>query len=329
MKKDIDLCGVGNALVDINIDISEQELAELGYTKSTMTLVEGKEQGALLKRFSDRDMSLCSGGSVANSIIGFSQLGGKGAFIGCVGDDRYGLHYKEEFGALGIEIGNPIVSGAATGTCVALNTPDAERTMRTHLGVASKLAPRHVDAERISRSKWLFLEGYLFANPGEGQAAIREAVACARRSDTKIAITFSEGFVVDQFRPFVEEVTAQADFVFANEREAATFTGGKDVKSSFETLALHVPSVAVTAGENGAYLSHNGERVHVPAFPCVPVDLTGAGDIFAGAVLYGVNNGYSNRLSARGACKLAMEVITQRGARLTSRVRTLWDDVTR
>jgi sugar/nucleoside kinase (ribokinase family) len=264
---------------------------------------------------------------VANSIIGFSQLGGKGAFIGCVGDDRYGLFYKNEFGELGIEIGNPIVHGAVTGTCVALNTPDAERTMRTHLGIAAKLAKQHIDAERIARSKWLFLEGYLFANPAEGQGAIREALACAKRSGTKIAVTCSEGFVVEFFRPFVEEVVAQADLVFANEREACTLTGEKSAKASFEALAKRVPSVAVTAGPDGAYLSHDGRQFHTPAFPCTPIDLTGAGDMFAGAVLYGITHDCDLPAAVRGACRLSTQVITQRGARLSEGTRGIWDSI--
>src|SRR5688572_28891914 len=138
-----------------------------------MRLVDPAEQRGLLERQHARDPRLVSGGSVANSVIALSQLGGRGAFIGCVGDDRYGLHYQEEFAQLGIDIGNPVIVGQATGTCVCLITPDAERTMRTCLAVSSHLSDRHVEADRIKAAAWLFIEGYVFANPDTGQGAIR------------------------------------------------------------------------------------------------------------------------------------------------------------
>src|SRR5437667_1325943 len=130
------LCGLGNALVDIFLEISEAEFASLGFERGTMRLVDLAEQKTLLDRFQKHEPTLVSGGSVANSIIAFSQLGGRGAFIGCVGDDRYGLFYANEFEELGIDIGHPIIVGESTGTSVCLITPDAERTMRTCLAVA-------------------------------------------------------------------------------------------------------------------------------------------------------------------------------------------------
>src|SRR5262245_34332532 len=162
------VCGLGNALVDIFLEISEQDFTSLGYERGTMVLVDMPEQQTLLDKYRRNEPKLVSGGSVANSIIAFSQLGGKAAFIGCVGDDRYGLFYANEFQELGIDIGNPIIFSEFTGTSVCIITPDAERTMRTCLGVASHLAARHVDEERVKNSEWLFLEGYVFANPATG-----------------------------------------------------------------------------------------------------------------------------------------------------------------
>ncbi len=158
--REFDVCGLGNAIVDIFLEINDAELQELGFERGTMRLVSPDEQQLLLDRYHNgkRDLRLVSGGSVANSIIGLSQLGGNGAFIGCVGDDRYGLHYAEEFADLKIDIGNPILVGETTGTCVALITPDAERTMRTCLAVSSQLAAKHVDSDRITKSEWLFIE---------------------------------------------------------------------------------------------------------------------------------------------------------------------------
>src|SRR5205085_5983418 len=163
------------------------EFVSLGFERGTMRLVEVEEQKQLIQRFHKHEPKLVSGGSVANSTIAFSQLGGAAAFIGCVGDDRYGLFYTSEFEELGIDIGNPIIVNEATGTCVCVITPDAERTMRTCLAVSSNLAARHVDETRIKNSEWLFIEGYVFANPATGQTAIREAIQLAKKHHTKIA----------------------------------------------------------------------------------------------------------------------------------------------
>src|SRR5436305_14964360 len=147
-KRELQICGLGNAIVDIFVEVSDGEFAALGYERGTMRLVDLSDQRVLLERFRDREPRLVSGGSVANSVIAFSQLGGQAAFIGCVGDDRYGLFYATEFEELAIDIGNPVIIGEATGTCVAIITPDAERTMRTCLAVSSHLAARHIDEQR-------------------------------------------------------------------------------------------------------------------------------------------------------------------------------------
>src|SRR6478609_3787234 len=194
--KEFDVCGLGNAIVDIFVEVSDEELAALDFERGTMRLVDRAEQRGLLDRLHARDPRLVSGGSVANSVIALSQLGGKGACVGCVGDDRYGLHYQEEFSQLGIDIGTPIVVGQTTGTCACLITPDAERTMRTCLAVSSHLSDKHVDANLIRSSEWLFVEGYVFANPDTGQGAIREAIRIARENKVKVAITCSDAFVV-------------------------------------------------------------------------------------------------------------------------------------
>src|SRR3954464_13266854 len=183
------VCGLGNAIVDIFVEVSEPEFASLGFERGTMVLVDQTAQKSLLDVYQAHEPKLVSGGSVANSVIAFSQLGGQAAFIGCVGDDRYGLHYATELEELGVDIGIPVIVNEATGTCVCIVTPDAERTMRTCLAVSSHLSARHVDEERIKNSEWLFIEGYVFANPETGQTAIREAIRVARQHHTKIAIT--------------------------------------------------------------------------------------------------------------------------------------------
>jgi sugar/nucleoside kinase (ribokinase family) len=322
------VCGLGNAIVDIFLELTDAEFAPLGFERGTMRLVDKPEQQQLLDRFHAQDPRLVSGGSVANSVIACSQLGGKGAFIGCVGDDRYGLFYQREFEQLGIDIGNPAVVGETTGTCVAVITPDAERTMRTCLAVASHLSAKHVDEDRVKNSEWLFVEGYVFANPDTGQGAIRRALEVAKANGVKVALTCSDAFIPNVFGDTFRAALAQADLLFCNAEEAKAVAQADSPAAAFEKLKTLVPNAVVTDGPNGAFVRYGGREHHVPAFPCEPKDLTGAGDMFAGAFLYGLTHGVPAEKAARGANYLAMKVITQVGARLHHGTREFWEQAT-
>lgn len=326
--KSFNVCGLGNAVVDIFLELDDDEFASLGFERGTMRLVELEEQQELLNQFHDgkRDLTLVSGGSVANSVIAVSQLGGKSAFIGCVGDDRYGLHYAEEFEGLKIDMGNPVLVGERTGTCLAIITQDAERTMRTCLAVSSHLAARHIDRRRIESSEWLFIEGYVFANPETGQLAIREAIQVAKDSGTKIALTCSDAFIPEVFGDAFREALVESDLVFCNAPESVAITKAANTQEASEMLATMVPNSVVTDGANGAFVRYQGESFHVPAVASTPKDLTGAGDMFAGAFLYGITNGHSAEQSARGANFLCHKVITQVGARLQSGASDYWNE---
>jgi sugar/nucleoside kinase (ribokinase family) len=324
--KEYQVCGVGNAIVDLFVEVTDDQFATLDFEKGTMRLVEAGEQKTILDRFHSRSPRLVSGGSVANSIIGFSQLGGRAAFIGIVGDDRYGLHYQEEFAQLDIDIGNPILVGEPTGTCVAVITPDAERTMRTCLGVNTLLAPSHIDEERIRKSEWLFVEGYLLANPATGQFAVKEAIRQAKVHGTKVAFTCSDAFIAAVFGDAFRETLAQSDLFFCNATEAMSATGATTAQGAFDALKAMVPNAIVTDGPHGAFVRYLGVESHVAAFDCAPKDLTGAGDMFAGAFLYGVTHGVPADKAARGANYLAMKVISQVGARLHHGVQQSWQE---
>src|SRR5947208_6830606 len=324
MAREFDLCGLGNSLVDILLELTDEEFTPLRFEKGTMRLVEPPEQKSLIESFRDHEPRLVSGGSVANSVIACSQLGGKGAFVGCVGDDRYGLHYTEEFEELGIEFCNAPLVGETTGTCVSIITPDAERTMRTSLAVSSHLAARHVPADRIAASEWLFVEGYVFANPSTGQHAIREALRAAKAAGTKVALTCSDAFIPQVFGDAFKEALKQSDLLFCNATEAMAVAGGATAEEAFGKMKSVVPNAIVTDGPNGAFVRFHGAECHVPAFACKPVDVTGAGDMFAGSFLYGITHGVPAEKAARAANFLAMKVITQIGARLHHGAKQFW-----
>jgi sugar/nucleoside kinase (ribokinase family) len=324
--KEFKLCGLGNALVDIFLEVSEEEFASLGFDRGSMRLVDVDEQKALLARYQKHEPKLVSGGSVANSIIAFSQLGGSAAFIGCVGDDGYGLFYSSEFEELGIDIGNPIIVNESTGTSLCIITPDAERTMRTCLAVSSHLSARHVEARRIQNSEWVFIEGYIFANPDTGQTAIREAIRLAKQHGTKIAITCSDAFVPQIFGEALNEALKSTDLFFCNEAEVCAVADARNAEEGFNKLKGKIPSLVVTNGPHGAYIRHDGVDTHVPSFPTEPKDLTGAGDMFAGAFLYGTLHGASPQKAALAAAYLSHKVISQVGARLHHGTRQFWDE---
>ena len=320
------LCGMGNAIVDLFVEVPELEFERLGFERGTMRLVDFEEQRKVLAQFADTDPRLVSGGSVANSTIAFAQLGGKAAYIGCVGDDKYGFHYQSEFRELAIAMGNPVVVNRPTGTCAAIITPDAERTMRTCLGVAAHLSGKYVRQDRalIEQSAWLFIEGYLLSNNEPGQEAVREAVAIAKANGTKVALTCSDAFIVHVFGAALHETLGQTDLFFCNASEACAVANAPDAPTAFEKMKGIVPNVVVTDGPDGAYIRWEGAEYHVPAFPCEPKDLTGAGDMFAGAFLYGVTHGVAADAAARAANYLAMRVISQVGARLHTGVVEGW-----
>lgn len=327
MTKEFDVCGLGNSLVDILLELTNEEFADHGFEKGTMRLVEPHEQKALLEQYRDHEPRLVSGGSVANSVIACSQLGGRGAFIGCVGDDRYGLHYTEEFSQLSIEFATLPLVGETTGTCVSIITPDAERTMRTSLAISSHLAARHVPADRIAASEWLFVEGYVFANPNTGQHAIKEALKAAKAHGVKVALTCSDAFIPEVFGDAFHSALVAADLLFCNSTEAITVAKASSAADAFARLKHMVPNCVVTDGPNGAFVRYGGEEHHVAAYPCEPKDLTGAGDMFAGAFLYGITHGVPPAKAAKAANFLSMKVITRIGARLHHGAKQFWEEV--
>jgi sugar/nucleoside kinase (ribokinase family) len=322
--KNLDVTGICNGIVDIFADISHEDFKPLGFEKGTMRLTTPDEQKTLLSQFGGRNPAMCSGGSVANSMIAVAQLGGKSAICTNLADDEYGRFYRDECTQLGIRMPVPLASSGATGTCVSLITPDAERTMRTALGVCTEIGPRQLDAAVIRDSKWLFVEGYVFANSDDSRTAIAQSISLAREANTMIAVTCSDAWIVSGFGEHLSKALESTNLIFANEEESAALAGASDVVSAGNTLKSRFPYVVLTAGSRGAFLWWEGEHIHVPGFPCEPRDLTGAGDMFAGAFLYGITHGLSPYDAAHRACFLASRVICQVGARLKGDVKALW-----
>ena len=314
--------GIGNAIMDLQLSISDEEFSPLELEKGSMNLVDEAQQQALLAKLSSHQVHTASGGSAANTVIALAELGAKSAYCCLVGNDEFGSKYLSEMQELGILTHVAARPDAVTGSSLILITPDAERTMNTNLGVSAELSPAEVDSSVLKDSEWLYVEGYLFASPTGAQAAA-EAIKIAKEHNVKVAITFSDGFIVEVFGDNLRAAVKQADLVFANLNEGQAYTGKQEPQEVFAALASQGAMVALTMSENGALVGTSEQHEHVSAHPVEAVDATGAGDMFAGGFLYGITSGLSTAESGRIACYLGSEVVAQLGPRLKGNLHDL------
>jgi sugar/nucleoside kinase (ribokinase family) len=308
--------GIGNGIVDKQVKITDVELEELHLSKGYMELADQEEQGRILAYLGNRESGLHAGGSAANTIVGVAQMGGTAAYACSLAEDALGRHYADDFETLGIRLTGKLKSSEPTGLCLILITPDGERTMKTCLGASAKLSVDDIDAGIIAASQWVYLEGYLLAGESTREASFH-AMELARQHGTKIAYSFSDGFLVDGFGDHLRKIVKDyADLVFANEHEAAAYTGIRDPEASLKAILQDCDNACVTCSEKGSYIHFNGGTRYVPAFATQPIDLTGAGDMYAAGVLYGLSINADPERAARLGARAAHYVVRQMGARL-------------
>ncbi|MAW17474.1 MAG: adenosine kinase [Candidatus Pelagibacter sp. TMED272] len=304
--------GIGNAIVDVICKVEETFLTDNKLTKSTMKLVDESEFKKLLSNLKIEDT--VSGGSVANSIVGLSQLENEVGFIGKVNDDELGAKYEE-----GLKKENVKYFYAKkkedipTGTCLILITPDSERTMVTFLGTAGKISDDDLDISAIKKSEILFLEGYLW-DEGEPKRAFEKAINCSN----KVAMSLSDLFCVERHKPhFLELVKNKLDITFANEQEIMSLIEAKNFDDVIKFAKEINKLIIVTRGEKGAIAISNKEIAECAAKKNLKIkDLTGAGDLFAGGFLHGFINGKSIKESLEVGTNMSSKVIQIIGARL-------------
>ncbi len=318
MKKKIDVFGIGNAMVDILAMVSEDFIREHALAKGSMTLVDAEKQGALLQDLERQSLEMQSGGSAANTIIGVAQSGGTGFYTGKVARDPNGEFYRQDMLESGIhfDVHPAPEQGPPTGSCLVLTTPDAERTMCTHLGVSTELAPTDIHVERLSQCHFAYVEGYLW-DPPQPRAACLEAMQQARRHDVKVSLTFSDPFLMERFRDdFRRIVREYCDVVFCNAEEVTHFAGEESLEDAARMIGELVPLAFVTNGPEGCLVVQHGVLEHVPGFRVRAIDTVGAGDAFAGGVLYGLTHGHAPARAARWGNYLASRIVMHHGARL-------------
>ncbi len=304
--------GIGNAIVDVICKIDDIFLDKHGLTKSTMKLVDEDEFKKLLKNLNIE--KTISGGSVANSIVGLSQLGNDVGFIGKVNDDELGKRYSEGLEKEKVKFHYKIKSEKIpTGTCLILITPDSERTMCTFLGTAGKISEKDIDEKTIEQSEITFLEGYLW-DKGDPQKAFNKAISKSKLS----ALSLSDLFCVERHKEhFIDLVKNKLDLTFANEQEIMALIGTKSLNDVIAFAKRNKKLVVVTRGENGALAIQDNEIVECSAKQNLKIsDLTGAGDLFAAGFLHGYVNKLSLKESLERGTELSSKIIQKIGARL-------------
>lgn len=313
--------GIGAALVDTEIDVSDQDLAQLDITKGHMTLVDAERQQQLVDYLAGHmtHSKRASGGSAANSIIAASYFGAK-TFYSCkVAQDDNGSFYLKDMQAAGVACNTyENVGDGATGKCLVLITPDAERTMLTNLGISETLCAQALDHDAIARSQFAYIEGYLVTST-TGRAAAIELREAAEKHGVKTALSLSDPGMVEFFGDGLREMLGNGvDLLFCNEHEAQGFTATDNTAAAAEKLKHYAKTFAITCGALGA-LVFDGRELHVIEPHVVKaVDTNGAGDMFAGAFLYAITNGYSYKDAGRLASRASAEVVSDYGPRLAA-----------
>ncbi len=318
MKKKYNVYGIGNALVDLEFRVDDGFLESYNVKKGVMTLVDEQKQFELIKAINQTETKQKPGGSAANTVIALSQLGGD-AFYSCkVADDVHGEFYIDDMHNAGIDTNylHQKREEGITGKCLVMITADADRTMNTFLGITAKLSTREVHEEAIKKAKYIYIEGYLVATD-EGFEAMKKAKAAAEENGVKTALTLSDPSIAEAFNERFEELTANGvDLLFCNEAEAKKITGSSNLSEALELLKHKATKFSVTQGPDGAVLFDGNEFIEINPIEVKAVDTNGAGDMFAGAFLFGITNGMSFKEAGNLASRAGAKVVSQYGPRL-------------
>ena len=318
-----DLVGIGNALVDIEVQVSEDLVHKLEVTKGGMTLSTKDNQDQILTQISNHTQKIASGGSAANTIHGFSALGGKGYYLGRVADDTFGKHYTDDMKDCSVGFPGPDAKTDGTGTCLILITPDSERTMLTHLGISSELHSDNVDETIVKEARTVYIEGYLWTGDETRAAALKMADA-ARQAGVPVAFTLSDAFVVNTYKEsLIDFIRWKVDILFCNNVEARAMTGEEKDETAFAELKGMVDTLFMTRGAEGSWTANSQHaKIHIDPFQVKAVDTTGAGDLYAAGSLYGLIHNHGLKESAILGSYCAAQVVTHLGGRIPAHSHT-------
>lgn len=310
--------GIGNALVDKEFEVEDSFFQEHGIEKGLMTLVDHEQQDTLLSALEAKyEMKKqAGGGSAGNTMYAFSNFGGEGYYACKVANDDTGDYFLEQLGHHNIDNNVSRREEGTSGRCVVMVSPDAERTMHTYLGVSADISTAEIDFDAAKDSEYIYIEGYLVTSPS-AKAAIIELKKFAEDNGVKTAMTFSDPAMLEYFRDEVIEVLGTGvDLLFCNEKEAKLWADTPDFNEAVEKMKTKAKQFVITRGPKGA-LAWDGEKlVEIAGHPVKAIDTNGAGDMFSGAYLYGITQGWDAATAGKLASKASSEVVTVFGPRL-------------
>jgi len=319
MDKRYNVYGIGNALVDIVTEVDNSFFGKNGIEPGLMTLVDEERQHHLMKVIDMKKSKMACGGSAGNTMIAVSQFGGN-AFYSClVAKDQLGKFFLEDLKRNGVETNLTYerLSDGITGKCLVMTTPDAERTLNTFLGISSSFSVQQLDEAAIKDSNYIYLEGYLVTSP-DALEAMKEAKRIAERNNVKTTLTFSDASMVKYFRSQMHEVVgASVDLLFCNEEEAMIYTETSSLLAAREKLKEVAKHFVITLGANGALVYDGDTFITIEPYAVKAIDTNGAGDMFAGAFLYGITHNHSYAEAGKLASLASARVVSQFGPRLS------------
>jgi sugar/nucleoside kinase (ribokinase family) len=306
-----------NALYDIQAEVSEEQLARLGYEKGGMFLIEEDRQRELVAEVYTQIVNTEPGGSGANTAIGVAQLGGTAVYTSRVGRDEHGDLYAKKLKERGVHPHLGVGEGE-TGICVVLITPDAQRTMCTFLGLSRTLVAQDVHVSNLAASRMLYVTGYLWDTENQKEAVLH-AMHEAQRAGVQVAFSLSDPFCVDRHRDDFKEILKQhVDVLFGNFSECQMLTDTGDPHEAVRALSEHCSIAVVTMDDKGSLIRQGDTQYEIPVYPVQAVDTTGAGDMYAAGLLYGLTQGLPLDITGRIASWSAAQVVAHLGPRLPS-----------
>lgn len=314
--------GIGNALVDYEIEVSAADLQKMGVQKGLMTLVDQDTLDGLLAHVSGVHHKRECGGSAANSMITVSAFGGKSFYSCKVASDEVGEFYKKNLMDSGIDtnLNHRSNHQGKTGKCVVLITPDADRTMNTFLGITETFSEIELDEPALINSEYLYIEGYLVTSP-TARKAVAKSKSIAQKNGVKTSLTFSDPGIVAGFKSgFKEFIGDGVDLLFCNEKEAFTYCETQNMDEVKQCLQKIARQFVVTLGEKGSFIFDGRNSIKIPPFPIQAIDSNGAGDTYAGAMLYGLTHGLSFEMAGTIASRASSRVVAQFGPRINKAI---------
>ena len=314
-----DVYGVGNAIVDVIAEVDDEFLSEVSLEKGHMTLIDNEQMATIENKLSSAPKKIMSGGSAANTIFAVQAFGGSTAYACRLSDDSNGQHFFRDFSESGISIGNlSSAKEGATGQCLVLVTPDAERTMATNLGVSANLTNSCMDQNVLSESKMLYLEGYLATSEKNTGVAL-QAKEIALEAGAEVALTLSDSSILSPFRNAFESFIGEGvEILFCNEQECLTWSGTDRIDLAITEMRDFAKEIYITLGAKGSIAVSSVGIEEVETDQVVAVDTNGAGDLFAGACLYAKTQKLTAKECALFANRCAGTIVQKYGARFSS-----------